>query len=104
MQDGLVLKFPWLGCDPARGRHCSVCVLQPRGLRANDKLSIGYGNDAEGNPCPVPSEQKCTAHELKMEHRNAVRNSEVCSHALCLPAPCVLVHFVRVPSTPRFVR
>ena len=77
-QDLLVVKFPWLACDPARGRHCSGCVLQPVGLRANDKLSTGYGNDGEGNPLPVPSEQKCAAHEEKKEHRLAIRNNQVC--------------------------
>ena len=82
-QDELAKKYTWLACDPARGRHCSQCVQQPSGLRASDKLSIGYGTFDDGSLCPIPSEAKCVAHAEKKEHINAVRNNQV---------PAAIVH------------
>lgn len=67
VQEELSTKFPWLACATQHAaRHCSECVRQPSlsGCACKrQKLSIGYGNDADGQPLPVPIEQKCAEHE-----------------------------------------
>ena len=79
MQDELQEKYEWLAYryDPACGRHCNECVQRPISNRASDKLSTGYGHDADGEPKPIPNEHKCEYHEATKEHRNAVRLNQV---------------------------
>ena len=87
-QQALFLKdYYWLACDDAKGLHCAECLKQPVGLRAGDKLSTGYGMDADAAPHPVPSELKLTEHKAFAAHKANVRRNKARRAASCLAPP-----------------